>query len=266
MANEAMASPSSTRYGSWRSSARSLNVPGSPSAALQTANRRPGPASRMPVHFRPVGKPPPPRPRKPDGRDLVDDGVLADLHRSRERLAASAPLVLGQRADRLTIQQHRLHASEGTAVRRARRLPTSVVDLVRYANVSTADVGWSGQEGAEGAAAAHAALLAGRREAVDAGVREVVGVGLGEGAEEVAGALDLAAADRRASASSSRPRCGWTRRAAASWNARSGAGSPAAVASRSSRNVGTARSRRARAASPVPVVVRSSSGSVAAAA
>ena len=33
---------------------------------------------------------------------------------------------------------------------------------------------------------------AGRREAVDAGVGEVVGVGFGEGAEEVAGVLDLA--------------------------------------------------------------------------
>src|SRR3954447_5751714 len=47
--------------------ARSLNVAGSPSAPLATTNLRSpaDPVSRTPAHFRPVGKPPPPRPRNP---------------------------------------------------------------------------------------------------------------------------------------------------------------------------------------------------------
>ena len=61
----AMASPSTMRYGSRRINVRSLNVAGSPSAALTTTYTVPLPASRTDAHFRAVGKPLPPRPRKP---------------------------------------------------------------------------------------------------------------------------------------------------------------------------------------------------------
>jgi hypothetical protein len=42
---------------------RSLKVPGSPSSLLQTMYLSPGNARGMKLHFRPVGKPAPPRPR-----------------------------------------------------------------------------------------------------------------------------------------------------------------------------------------------------------
>src|SRR5262245_9950129 len=44
---------------------RSLNVAGSPSAALHTANLVPVPVVRMARHLSPVGNPAPPRPRRP---------------------------------------------------------------------------------------------------------------------------------------------------------------------------------------------------------
>src|SRR5437763_6765709 len=67
MTKAATASPSTIWYGLARMMARSLKVAGSPSAPLATTNlRSPGePAARTPLHFRPVGKPPPPRPRRP---------------------------------------------------------------------------------------------------------------------------------------------------------------------------------------------------------
>jgi len=42
---------------------RSLKVPGSPSSVLHTTYLSPGKARGMKLHFRPVGKPAPPRPR-----------------------------------------------------------------------------------------------------------------------------------------------------------------------------------------------------------
>jgi len=45
---------------------RSLNVPGSPSSELQTRYFCPGNWRGMKLHFRPVGKPAPPRPRSAD--------------------------------------------------------------------------------------------------------------------------------------------------------------------------------------------------------
>jgi hypothetical protein len=42
---------------------RSLKVPGSPSSLLHTTYLSPGKARGMKLHFRPVGKPAPPRPR-----------------------------------------------------------------------------------------------------------------------------------------------------------------------------------------------------------
>src|SRR5436190_7416774 len=60
-----MARPSRTWYGFVRSSRRSLNAAGSPSAPLHTANRGPAPTVRTDRHFSPVGKPAPPRPRSP---------------------------------------------------------------------------------------------------------------------------------------------------------------------------------------------------------
>ena len=55
--------PANTRSGSSVSSTRSLNVPGSPSSALHTANLRSPGAARAISHLMPVGKPAPPRPR-----------------------------------------------------------------------------------------------------------------------------------------------------------------------------------------------------------
>ncbi len=45
---------------------RSLQVPGSPSSVLQTRYFWPGNWRGMKLHFRPVGKPAPPRPRRPE--------------------------------------------------------------------------------------------------------------------------------------------------------------------------------------------------------
>ncbi len=61
----AIARPSSTWYGLIPSRCRSLNVAGSPSAPLHTANLVPVPVLRIDRHFSPVGNPAPPRPRSP---------------------------------------------------------------------------------------------------------------------------------------------------------------------------------------------------------
>src|SRR5207248_11754646 len=67
-ANAAMSAPSSTRYGSARMIARSLNDPGSPSAPFTTtvvgSTRYPLPETAAP--FRPARTPAPSPPRRPD--------------------------------------------------------------------------------------------------------------------------------------------------------------------------------------------------------
>ena len=47
---------------------RSINAPGSPSSPLQTTYFFPLGCLRTLSHFRPAGKPPPPRPRRPESR------------------------------------------------------------------------------------------------------------------------------------------------------------------------------------------------------
>ena len=58
--------PSMTMCGLNARMSRSLQVPGSPSSELQTRYFWPGNWRGMKLHFRPVGKPAPPRPRRPD--------------------------------------------------------------------------------------------------------------------------------------------------------------------------------------------------------
>src|SRR3954471_4721843 len=63
-----MRAPSMTAYGALPRVARSLNVPGSPSAPLTTTVVGSAAVlfSRIVRHLRPVGKPAPPRPRRPE--------------------------------------------------------------------------------------------------------------------------------------------------------------------------------------------------------
>jgi hypothetical protein len=63
----AINAPTTTLNGLRRSSSRSLNVPGSPTAALTTAGVAPAPvaASATVRHLIAVGNPAPPRPRRP---------------------------------------------------------------------------------------------------------------------------------------------------------------------------------------------------------
>ncbi len=98
-------------------------------------------------------------------------------------------------------------------------------------------------------------------EAVDRGVGEV---GRGRASASAASWSPVCSTSRSGpSRQRLRPggdAAGWTSRAAASWKRAERGAVAGFVASRSSTNAATAESRRARAASPVPAVVRSSSG------
>ena len=61
-----MAMPSITLCGSPSSTLRSMYAPGSPSSALHSTYFRSPGARRVNSHFMNVGKPAPPRPRKPE--------------------------------------------------------------------------------------------------------------------------------------------------------------------------------------------------------
>ena len=65
LANAPSNMPSMTRCGSPSSTERSMKAPGSPSSALQTRYFGVFCWARVSCHLRPVGKPPPPRPRSP---------------------------------------------------------------------------------------------------------------------------------------------------------------------------------------------------------
>ena len=90
-ANAAISAPSSTRYGSRRRIMRSLNEPGSPSAAFTTTVV--GSASEALAatvcHLRPVGNPAPPRPRSPD--DATASITDAGPSLAAARIPRSAP-------------------------------------------------------------------------------------------------------------------------------------------------------------------------------
>jgi hypothetical protein len=66
IAYAAIAIPSMTMCGLNIRRSRSLQVPGSPSSELQTRYFAPGNWRGMKLHLSPVGKPAPPRPRRPD--------------------------------------------------------------------------------------------------------------------------------------------------------------------------------------------------------
>jgi hypothetical protein len=58
-----------------------LQVPGSPSSELHTTYFGPGKARGMNDHFRPVGKPAPPRPRRADffRSAMMSSGLILSL-------------------------------------------------------------------------------------------------------------------------------------------------------------------------------------------
>ena len=66
IAHAARVMPSITAKGSPSMMLRSMKAPGSPSSALQMSTLWGSLLARARDHLRPVGKPPPPRPRSPD--------------------------------------------------------------------------------------------------------------------------------------------------------------------------------------------------------
>src|SRR4030042_3334598 len=84
MAYPAIVLPSKTRSARWLMMTRSLNVPGSPSSALQTMYLKSLLTFRQASHFLPVGKPAPPRPRSLDflTSSITCSGVILMAARS----------------------------------------------------------------------------------------------------------------------------------------------------------------------------------------
>ena len=77
-----MAIASITQCGSPSSTERSMNAPGSPSSALHTTYFCGALLGAQSDHLRPVGKPPPPRPRRPDSETvaMTSSGVISVRH------------------------------------------------------------------------------------------------------------------------------------------------------------------------------------------
>ena len=99
IAYAATSAPSSTRYGLRRIFPRSLNVPGSPSAALTTTVTGAVPAAFAATvrHLSPVGKPAPPRPRRPAAATKADD--VAGANCAAVASARPPPTVRSRRTD-----------------------------------------------------------------------------------------------------------------------------------------------------------------------
>ncbi len=92
-ANAAMMMPSISRCGFFWISRRSLKVPGSDSSALQQRYLSIEPLG-MKLAFLPIEKPAPPRPRRPEFFELLQDRLLVHLgERLAQRLVAAEALV-----------------------------------------------------------------------------------------------------------------------------------------------------------------------------
>ena len=77
---------------------RSAKVPLSPSSALQTMYFCGAWVCATVRHLMPVGKPAPPRPRRPDCDDLLDDRLRPERERALKPLAAAMRAVIVKRA------------------------------------------------------------------------------------------------------------------------------------------------------------------------